>query len=884
MLAAPDRRGFCAALCALTLIYLWMMPAVAENRDPQILILGSYSEDHPWTGEEMKGFMDVYHRELSATFSPMIEYMDSNRYQENENAKLLLDNYRYRYSRKRLDTVVVFDNPALTFALEHREELFPEACIIFAGIDSINESYTSDRITGVLARPDISGTLEAMLRLHPNAREVLAITDTTIPGDAFIQELNRQILPFKDRISIQVLQDANMTSVLSDVRALNNSSLILCGPFNRNQDGRILNSSEAIAEISSNSKVPVYGLWDFQLGHGIVGGRLLSGRAQGEDAAALVIESLRGSGRAEVQNGSAVLEFDLRQMERFGISQQSLPEGSKVINVSPPIYEQNNSIILALATMLLSIVLGLIIISAIHIRQRSAIGNELRESEQKYRELDAQLPQTVFELDPTGNITFINRFGSHALGYAPEDLLAGLNIRQIAAAEDKEKIDRDIKLAFKGIPQVREYWLQKKDGSTFPAITYSIPIVRRGKTEGLKGIFLDISERKRAEEELKGAMEAAQAATRAKSDFLANMSHEIRTPMNAVIGMTSLLSETDLNEDQKEYLETIRTSGHALLAIINDILDFSKIERGMIDLEDKPLRIQDCIKEAISLVSPQASEKGLEIQYKPEGYIPETIMGDATRIRQILVNLLSNAVKFTEKGNVEVQALASEQQGNAYELHLSVRDTGIGISQETKHRLFQPFSQADASTSRRYGGTGLGLAISKRLVELMGGRIWVESEEGEGSTFHFTIRAKASEAPREILATPPHIKNGLREAKDLRILLAEDNPVNKRIALLMLKKLGYAADSVDNGIEIIKALDRQKYDVILMDVQMPEMDGLEATKEIRRRWPLNGPRIVALTAHAIEGDREKCIEAGMDDYLCKPINLESLKAALDRAL
>jgi two-component system sensor histidine kinase/response regulator len=1008
MLATPDCQGLCIVLCFLILADLGTISAVASDSGPQVLILNSYSQGSPWTDAEMKGFMEVYHREAPGAPDPMVEYMDSNRYPGKENLKRLFDLYRYRYSGKRLDEVVAFDAAALDFALEHRKELFPQAYLIFAGINIINDSMISgnDRITGAMEQPEIAGTLDAMLQLHPDARQVLVVLDRTDAGNATLQELNKQIPSFKDRLSFQVLQlqDADMSLALSAVAALDSSSLVLCGFTNFDRGEQAFNSSEATALISSHSRVPVYGLWDFQLGTGIVGGKLVSGQVQGESAADLAVKVLNGDRPPIVQNSSAILEFDLQQMDRFGIAQQSLPEGSKVINIRPSIYDQYSFLIPALATMLLSIVLGLVTISALNIRQRSGTEKKLKESERKYRDLEVQLPQTVFELDRLGNIVFINRFGCQVFGYTTEDLKAGLNILQVVAEEDKEKINRDIKLAMQGNPQVREYRLQKKDGSTFPAIAYSIPIVKEGRTVGLRGIFLDISERKRtelalreseetlhvflnaipepallldaqmmilasneamaislgrsvdeligkyafdfipphiakprkawvdkvfqsadpvcfedsnaglhfinyvspildesgkvskvaifaiditerkrSEEELKRAMEAAKAAVKAKSEFLANMSHEIRTPMNAVIGMTSLILETNLDQEQKECLETIRISGNALLAIINDILDFSRIDRGKIELECQPFHVQSCIEESLDLISNQASEKGLKLYYKPEGYIPETVVGDALRVRQVLINLLSNAVKFTEKGEIEVHALASELSDNSYKIHFLVRDTGIGISQETLGRLFQPFSQADTSTSRKYGGTGLGLAISKRLVELMGGEIWAESGEGRGSTFHFTIRANAcSGLPENVKpAAAQHYEP--KEARDLRILLAEDNPVNRRMAILMLRKLGYKVDSVANGLEVLQALERQKYDLILMDVQMPEIDGLEATREIRRRWPSDSLRIVALTANAIAGDREKCLEAGMDDYLCKPINLEDLQATLERA-
>jgi signal transduction histidine kinase/ActR/RegA family two-component response regulator len=430
--------------------------------------------------------------------------------------------------------------------------------------------------------------------------------------------------------------------------------------------------------------------------------------------------------------------------------------------------------------------------------------------------------------------------------------------------------------------------LLTRDGERRTVLSNSLTVTGpEGQLERL-AFMMDITDRERAEEALRRANADLERATQAKSEFLATMSHEIRTPMNGVIGLSSLLQGTPLSLQQQEYVAAIQSSGDALLALINDILDLSKIEAGQLTLEQQPLDLRGLVGEVVSMFTAQARGKGLELCAQVDAAVPTALVGDALRLRQVLFNLVGNALKFTERGTVEVRVVVVEEGAEGMRLRIAVRDTGLGIAPEVQATLFEPFTQADASTTRRYGGTGLGLAIAKRLVEAMGGEIGVESVPGQGSTFWLTLRLARGEVAR--------VTAGARAAAGSagvvpavgrgRVLVAEDNAINRLVAAGLLESLGCAVRTAETGWQAVEAVGRDHYDLVLMDVHMPEMDGFAATAAIRRqeqeaRTGRHLP-IVALTADALAGDAEKSLAAGMDDHLTKPVTRERLAAVLER--
>ncbi|MGB8651928.1 MAG: response regulator [Mycobacteriales bacterium] len=641
-------------------------------------------------------------------------------------------------------------------------------------------------------------------------------------------------------------------------------------------------------------------------------------------------------------------------------------------------------------------------------------------------QLIESLPDAVFVVAQDGTIAFVNGQAEVLFGYDRDELL-GLPIETLVPETSRAAHPRHRQGYFRA-PQVRPMGAgidlsgRRKDGTEFPAEISLSSIVSKDRTL-VTAAVRDVTERKAFEAVVARARDTAEKAARARQEFLANMSHEIRTPMNAVIGMTSLLLDTDLDDEQRDFVETVRASGDHLLTVINDILDYSKIDAGKLVLEDLPFVVRDWVDESLDLIALQAHEKGLELVCDVDEDVPAVVVGDPGRLRQVLVNLLSNAVKFTEHGEVVVRVLTDRVEDDGVRLLVSVTDTGVGIAEERISSLFDPFTQADSTTTRLYGGTGLGLAISRQLVERMGGAIAMRSEVGAGSTVSFTFLGRSNDTVGS--TTPPGLagtrvlvvddnatnrqileswteRTGMRcvsasnaaealgiverdqgfsfaildlmmpgmdgaelgellrarlpgthlvllssagpyarevaargtfdavlskPAKQeqllevmstllrpgadssaltqdspsvfrlptgttspaqpetsLSILVVEDTPVNQKVARHLLSRFGFRADVAASGREALDALDRRSYDLVLMDVQMPEMDGLEATRLIRARWPERRVRIVAMTANVAPEDVERCLAAGMDGFLGKPILVEALADLLGSVL
>jgi two-component system, sensor histidine kinase len=502
----------------------------------------------------------------------------------------------------------------------------------------------------------------------------------------------------------------------------------------------------------------------------------------------------------------------------------------------------------------------------------------LQESIERYTSLKKYNHDAIISFNLEGGIINGNQMAEQLTGFKIPELI-GTKISNLIGERNLARLlspTADYVAVEKAINVIHH-----KDGHTVEVLATLAPIVIHNKNVGFYIIAKDMTEQKRLIIE----KEAAEKTNNAKSEFLAMMSHEIRTPMNGVIGMTDLILETELDEEQRDYVQIIKKSGTTLLNIINDILDFSKIESGRTELVEETFNLRTALSETLNLILPKALEKNIEVTTSVASNVPNQVYGDVTKLRQILMNLLSNAIKFTPNGAVSISVQCVENQGNSALIKFSVMDTGIGVPSEKVAQLFEPFYQVDHYMTRQVEGTGLGLAICKKLVQLMGGDIWYEKNQNQpGSVFTFTVdfSFKLDAGNKQENGT---VHENHSSGNDLKILIAEDNEVNQLVLKKMIEKLGYNSTTVQNGLEAVEAFERYSYDIVFMDIQMPFMDGTEAARLIKESTTSEKkPYIVAVTAHAIKGDREKYLGMGMDEYVSKPVSMNVISAIIDKFL
>lgn len=543
-------------------------------------------------------------------------------------------------------------------------------------------------------------------------------------------------------------------------------------------------------------------------------------------------------------------------------------------------------------------IIGVLLISFVSFHIQNGIRNRRFETELKRRtkqlsEREAQLKtiientdQLIFSLDKNLNlVTFNQPFKQFADAQFGFDAKVGAPVFHGAKQKTADFWDPKIKRVFSG--EIVHVQVESFIEDQFIVMETTIyPIFNdNSKVTGCVGFSKNITKSIKREAELREAKNQAEEAARSKAEFLATMSHEIRTPLNGVIGMTSLLMNEELTENQKELLKVISLSSETLMNIINEILDFSKIESGKIEIEKAPFEIKQAVNDSASLIRSKAQEKQVDLRITFDQNLPQYVSGDVVRLRQVLINLMNNAVKFTESGYIHIDLKLIEKSSKQSEIEFTVTDTGIGIKEEKLKDLFQPFKQLDSSTTRKYGGTGLGLVICKRFIEIMKGDIWVDSTFGEGTSFHFKIPFE-NVTPQQIaeISNPTQIQQeSEKPSNSVSILVAEDNLINQKLIGLILSKINIIPDIASNGAEAVEMLKQKDYNLLFMDIQMPELDGFEATKLIRKEFePEHQPVIIAMTANALEGDRERCLEAGMDDYITKPITLQVVKDCIEK--
>lgn len=876
--------------------------AATASDHARILFLASYSSSFHSFFKQIDGLKaGLAENGLQENqYAVDIEFLDSKRFplgpREQQIHRTLADKFDHL---PRYDVIVTADDNALNFARSRQDTLLKGSPIVFLGVNNrslASAQNANPNIVGVVEQRSLGDTLSLASQLFPRGGAVHVIHDNTPTGKINLRHLNNVLTARPDLIvQKHSLVELTYDQLFHRLASLPASTPLFLNTTHRDAQGQHLDIRDFMARLRENFSGPVFTVQRDAIGYGALGGKIVSHFEQGRVAAGLASKIIGGTASASlrvVMRSPNVLTFDHNEMERLGIAPSDLPPGSKIIGAPPStlgkyIYWITGAIILiALQTIL-------IVLLTLNTRRRQRAEISLRESDARFRAFFENSPSMMYIKDRNLLFSYVNARYLAQHGVEAEDVIGKRTVGPLGPAEKRRVEDLDRTVLEQKITVNDTIPMTSKSGKTGQFYLTKFPVYGAdGTVSGIGGINTDLTELHQREQELREAKakaekaaEEADAANRSKSTFLATMSHEIRTPMNGVLGTADLLARTTLSDEQREFVDIMKESGKSLLDLLNDILDLSKIEAGGVELEEQNFYLEELLGATNNLWAPPAQEKGLEFRVHNRISNCETVLSDRKRLRQIINNLVGNAIKFTSEGQVEITASDTLLDDETVQLRFDIRDTGIGVSEEQKTKIFEPFTQADSSTTRNFGGTGLGLTICKNLAELLGGEIGIDSTPGRGSTFWFTITAKRVVDQKSEESGPQPVPSQVDAENDrkLHILIAEDNKLNQKIISWILAPLNCQFDIVEDGLEAVSAMARSGYDIVLMDVQMPGMDGVTATQKIRS---IEGPNrdipIIALTANAMQGDRDLYLKQGLTDYVSKPIDQRILLEAITR--
>lgn len=862
------------------------VPVSEENKEGIILAIHSYHSGYTWTDRQIQGMNDHLLSIDHGRDRIFHEYLDGKRISWSEDFEGFIDYLNAKYRHRSISVLVAMDDYALKCVQKFRYLIDSDLPIFFSGITAINKSDVPavERSTGVMERLDAQLTIDFALSQFTSVSKVFVLCEYTLTGELLFEAIKNQ-LELPDEIELIRFENIAFEEHLTQFSLLPEDSIVLVLPYRRDSTGSILDQSFVIQSLGQLTDVPIFISYQFSICENMVGGKIMDSYDFGAIVGDQISAYLSGTPLEQIpliQDSPSRWVFSEVGLNRFGLSQLSLPEECTML------YKADGSMFkfffgLFIIVVFITVQTLLIVILFGSRKRLKQLTSQLRERKNDLTSWITHAPLPVSIFTRSGETIAINHQYSELLGYDVNDF-------------------RDVRDMWSILIQdefLREQFLKKWDsygriGKEKSILPQELLVTSKSGRKKVMEIHIsvigdfwicfynDVTWRSQIERELEDALNQAFRASSAKTQFLTHMSHEIRTPLNGVLGMAQLLEDTKIDSEQKEFLETIQHSGKMLLNTINDILDLSKIESGLLGLESVPFDLRQCVDDSVSICMPKLNEDSVKFSCIMDSGVPSLVMGDSFRISQIIVNLLSNAFKYTKKGTVGLRVTCKTISNSHAKISVLVHDSGIGIRADKQNAIFEPFTQADTSNTRQYGGTGLGLTICRKLARSMGGDITLSSPNGCGSAFEFVWEPQISHMKKESLQRKIHGVVLAPEVEGFKTLIVEDNVVNFKVIELSLRKLGVTVTHAINGKEAIGYLRKCHYDLVFMDIQMPVMDGLTATKAIRKEFAgEEQPFIIALTAHALADHIHQCRLAQMNGFLAKPYTQDDLKKALE---